>query len=109
MLASSPYRVRSSVRLDVFFQFIAAIEGTHVEVTNRNVSNLMHICDEFGFQSLLLKLSVFRISPHAKIRRTQKQEAEFGIESDLSFRRCKRTFAPPRKPRRIVFADTLSN
>jgi uncharacterized coiled-coil protein SlyX len=61
-LAGRPYRVRSSVPLGVFRQFLAAIEGKGVDVTNENVSGMAQLCNEFGFQSLSSKLSAFRNS-----------------------------------------------
>jgi hypothetical protein len=40
-LTTSPYCVKSSVLLDVIWQFVEATESKAVEVTNQNVSNLV--------------------------------------------------------------------
>jgi hypothetical protein len=63
----SPYRDTSKVPLDVFRQFIEAIEGEAIKVTNQDFSSLTQLCDEFGFETL----------PTSKILRTQRLEAEF--------------------------------
>jgi hypothetical protein len=59
-LAVSPYRVKSSAALDVFQQFLEAIEDKKVEVTNENIAGLAQLCEEFGFWSLLSKISAFQ-------------------------------------------------
>jgi hypothetical protein len=59
---TSPYRVRSLASLDVFRQFVEAIEGKAVKVTNQTVSGLSQLCVEFGFRSLSSTLSAFRNS-----------------------------------------------
>jgi uncharacterized coiled-coil protein SlyX len=66
LLTTSPYSVKSPVPLDVFREFIEAIEDKAVDVTNQNVSGLSQLCNEFGFQRLLSKISSFRASPEFK-------------------------------------------
>jgi uncharacterized coiled-coil protein SlyX len=59
---SSPYCVMPNVPLDGFRQFIEGIEGKAIKVTNQNILSLTQLCDEFGFQTLSLKVSAFRNS-----------------------------------------------
>jgi hypothetical protein len=54
------------VLLDLFRQFLAAIEDEAVHTTKWDVSSLARLCDGFGFLSLSLNLSAFRESPSRK-------------------------------------------
>jgi hypothetical protein len=62
-LLTVPYNVRSSVKLAIFQDFVSAIEGKVVQITNDNVSGLELLCTEFGFQTLADKVSEFKASP----------------------------------------------
>jgi ribosomal protein L29 len=70
-LSASPYRVQSSVPLGLFREFVAALEGKAVTITDTNFTGLERLCDEFGFEGLAKHLSEFR-------RSTGLKEAENG-------------------------------
>jgi hypothetical protein len=58
-LADSPYRVRSSVPLDLLRLFLSAVEGTAAEITADNCGGLWQLSGEFGFGCLAERLSSF--------------------------------------------------
>jgi hypothetical protein len=58
-LAASPYRVQSSISLSIFQQFVSALEGKAMKITNTNFRELERLCEEFGFDELAAKLSKF--------------------------------------------------
>jgi hypothetical protein len=62
-LAASAYDVRSPVSVDVFRQFLEAIQDRTIEVTDQNISSLVQLCEEFGFRSLSAKLLGFPSPP----------------------------------------------
>jgi septal ring factor EnvC (AmiA/AmiB activator) len=51
-LLRKPYRVESGVSLDLVRVFVGAIGGAVVEVSDANVPDLSHLCDEFKFIEL---------------------------------------------------------
>jgi hypothetical protein len=59
MLTVAPYRVQSSVSLSIFREFISALKGNSVEITDTNSRELQLLCAEFGFDELSVKLSKF--------------------------------------------------
>jgi hypothetical protein len=61
-LSVSPHRVQSSVSLSIFREFISALEGHAINITNTNYTELHRLCAEFGFAELSAKLSEFRPS-----------------------------------------------
>jgi hypothetical protein len=82
---TSPYRVTSKVPLDVFQQFIGAVEGEAVKVTNQNFSSLTQLCDKFGFQTLSSKVSAFRNSPEFKDSADDEARSKIsGLEERVS-------------------------
>jgi hypothetical protein len=62
-LLAAPYLVRSSVSRAIFQEFVAAIEGKAIAITNKNFEGLSQLSAEFGFEALSEKLSEFRASP----------------------------------------------
>jgi hypothetical protein len=72
VLAASPYVVRSLVSLTDIREFISAVEGNDVEITNDNFKGLSALCDEFGFGDLSASLSQFRFSEAFKDAETVK-------------------------------------
>jgi hypothetical protein len=60
---TSPYRVQSCVSPHFFESFLEAVNGKDIQITNENVSDLLQLCNEFGFRSLSSKLSAFGDSP----------------------------------------------
>jgi hypothetical protein len=58
-LLASPYKLRSTVPLTLFRQFVSALEGNEIEITSANISGLTQLCEEFGFEDLRSKLSEF--------------------------------------------------
>jgi uncharacterized coiled-coil protein SlyX len=61
-LLAAPYRVQSSVTLSVFQDFLSALEGNAIKITDTNLTGLEGLCGEFGFTELTGKLSEFRSS-----------------------------------------------
>jgi uncharacterized protein YdcH (DUF465 family) len=58
----SPYRVQSSVSLFIFREFLSALEGNAINITDMNFTELHRLCNEFGFTKLAANLSNFRPS-----------------------------------------------
>jgi archaellum component FlaC len=65
-LTVSPYNVTSQVLLSDFQEFISALEGASVRITNKNFGGLSLLCDEFRFRDLARQLSEFRESGEFK-------------------------------------------
>jgi hypothetical protein len=61
-LAGSPYTLQSTVSVFIFRQFISALEGASIEITNTNFTGLLQLSTEFGFEELSSKLSDFQPS-----------------------------------------------
>jgi hypothetical protein len=61
-LSAAPYRVKSPVTLSDFREFVSALEGKEVEITDTNFPGLQRLCEEFGFWAFAVKLSEFRRS-----------------------------------------------
>jgi septal ring factor EnvC (AmiA/AmiB activator) len=61
-IAGTPYRVQSSVHLAIFQEFVSALEGKMVNITETNFTELKQLCEEFGFNKIAAKLSEFRSS-----------------------------------------------
>jgi predicted nucleic acid-binding Zn-ribbon protein len=59
-LLASPYRVASPVSVEAFLLFLEAINGTEIQATHQNISELSQLCEEFGFTRLSTKLATFR-------------------------------------------------
>jgi hypothetical protein len=57
-----PYAVQSPVSLSIFREFLSALEGNAINVTDTNFTELHQLCSEFGFSELAAKLSAFRPS-----------------------------------------------
>jgi hypothetical protein len=53
------YQVLSPVSVDDFRIFVAALEGKPSVVTTENITDLLLLCKEFGFTSLLAQFSDF--------------------------------------------------
>jgi hypothetical protein len=62
ILLASPYRIESSVSLSTFREFLSALEGNTINITDTNFRELHRLCNEFGFSELAAKLSEFRPS-----------------------------------------------
>jgi hypothetical protein len=61
-LLVSPYRVQSPVSLSIFRDFISALEGKAIKITDTNITEFHRLCEEFGFFELAAKFSEFRPS-----------------------------------------------
>jgi hypothetical protein len=59
-LSAAPYRIKSSVTLPHFREFVSGLEGKEVEITDTNFPGLQRLCEEFGFSDFAAKLSEFR-------------------------------------------------
>jgi hypothetical protein len=75
-LVTSPYAVRSEVSLNDFSEFVSALEGNSVTITNDNFPGLSALCDEFCFRDLAAALSQFRDT-------ADFQEAETAKDSEV--------------------------
>jgi hypothetical protein len=58
-LTVSPYRVQSSVSLSIFREFLSALEGNTMNITDTNLTELQRLCKEFGFEEFEAKFSEF--------------------------------------------------
>jgi DNA repair exonuclease SbcCD ATPase subunit len=74
-LVGSPYTLTSRVPLKVFLQFILALEDNPIEVTKDNLSGVLELSHEFGFQSLTALLSNYRHS--LEIQELRQQQSRF--------------------------------
>jgi hypothetical protein len=95
-LLSGPYAVGSDVSTDSFRTFVDAIGGTSPEITTGNVIDLILLSKEFGFKSLMSKISEFRSryssfeglnqgAIESLIAEGQRQQAELdGVRSELA-------------------------
>jgi ubiquitin len=61
-LLGAPYAIKSRASIEVFREFVSALNGEAIEITNVNFSGLSLLCTEFGFGSLFAQLSAFRSS-----------------------------------------------
>jgi hypothetical protein len=71
-LTISPYTLKSQVSLSDFRDFVSALEGIDINITNHNFKGLSQLCDEFGFRDLTAPLSQFRESEDFKKETTNK-------------------------------------
>jgi hypothetical protein len=53
MLIASAYNVKSPVSLSDFREFVSAVKGTTVKITNNNFKGLSLPCEEFRFRDLV--------------------------------------------------------
>jgi hypothetical protein len=58
-LTAAPYRVQSPVPLPLFQEFVCALKGKAVNITDANFRGLRRLCDEFGFSAFAATLSEF--------------------------------------------------
>jgi hypothetical protein len=65
-LAASPYTLNSQVSLDVFGEFVSALNDKRVIITKDNFRELSLLCKEFGFQDLASQILQFRDSDDFK-------------------------------------------
>jgi uncharacterized coiled-coil protein SlyX len=75
-LLSSPYRIQSSVSLSIFREFLSALEGNAINITNTNLTEFDRLCKEFGFSELSAKLSEFRPSMRFKETESETEDAD---------------------------------
>jgi hypothetical protein len=74
ILLASPYRIESSVSLSTFREFLSALEGNAINITDTNVTELHRLCNEFGFTELAAKLSEFR--PSMDFKEPEAEDAD---------------------------------
>jgi hypothetical protein len=58
-LLGAPYTVNSSVQVEIFQEFVSALEGKDIKITSTNFPELSQLCEEFGFEDLQTKLWTF--------------------------------------------------
>jgi hypothetical protein len=61
-LTALPYHLKSRVSVSDFREFVPALEGTTVKVTNNNVNGLFQLWEDFHFRDLAAQLSQSRES-----------------------------------------------
>jgi hypothetical protein len=61
-----PYDVRSPVSVEAFWIFVAALECALPAITTKNMNDMLLLCEEFGFASLLSQVTAF-ISGHTVV------------------------------------------
>jgi hypothetical protein len=88
-----PYQVRTLVSLDSFQVFVAALEGSVPEITMLNASHLLSLCQEFGFHSLLSKVSDFlsgfsAVDEEARDLASGIEEQDIQQDHELAMLRC---------------------
>jgi small GTP-binding protein len=59
-LLAAPYDVKSTVPTVIFEEFLSALSGSDIELTDETIPSLSALCCEFGFGSLSLKLLDFQ-------------------------------------------------
>jgi hypothetical protein len=74
-LLVSPYRVHSAVSLSIFREFLSALDGNAIKITETNYIELERWCDEFGFFELAAKLSEFGSSMDFQKERIEDADA----------------------------------
>jgi hypothetical protein len=72
-LLDSPYRVQSSVSLSIFREFLSALEGKAIKITDTNFTGLQWLSAEFGLGELAGKLS--KIRPAMNFKGVEDSEA----------------------------------
>jgi hypothetical protein len=58
-LLISPYRVQSPISLSVFREFLSALHGNPITITDTNFPQLLQLSEEFGFSEFSSRLSEF--------------------------------------------------
>jgi hypothetical protein len=76
-LAAVPYKIRSLVPLGVFQQFVVALNGNAVATTDANLSGLLLLCEEFGFEALGSQLLELKQSTKQKRMGDTETRAQF--------------------------------
>jgi hypothetical protein len=82
-LGNAPYAIRSSVSVEVFREFVTVIEDEAVPITHTNLSGLALLCDEFGFESLTMRVSA-AADPATHIRIAALEERDRRRERDIA-------------------------
>jgi hypothetical protein len=61
-----PYEVHSPVSVEAFRIFVSVLDGASPAITTKNMNDLLLLCEEFSFASLLFQVTAF-ISAHLGI------------------------------------------
>jgi uncharacterized coiled-coil protein SlyX len=80
VLLTSPYKLRSTVPLTLFRQFVSALEGNTIEITSANLSGLTQLCEEFGLEELRAKLSQSPPAPGTAAEDAEARERIAALE-----------------------------
>jgi hypothetical protein len=73
-LTTSPYRVESPFSLSIFREFLSALEGNAINITDTNYTELQRLCNKFGFTEVAAKLSEFR--PSMAFKEAEAEDAD---------------------------------
>jgi hypothetical protein len=66
-LVAAPYVLQSSVSLNIFHDFISALEDRAIQITSNNYAGLILLANEFGCENLVDQLEIFRQTAEFKI------------------------------------------
>jgi hypothetical protein len=83
-LTISLYRVQSGVSLEDFQDFVSALEDKPININDRSFPGLSQLSEEFGFQSLLKKLSSHRRSPGLSSAQTAECLSRISVLEELA-------------------------
>jgi hypothetical protein len=91
-LCATEYCVKTAVPVDLFREFLAAIEGASINITSNNNAALFDLSTEFGFERLLSAVAVFRCSngsePQSNDRLSRLEERSAAQDRDIAKRSC---------------------
>jgi hypothetical protein len=73
-LLVSPYRVQSAVSLYSFREFISALEGNAINITDTNHTEAQPLSEKFGFSEIAAKLSEF--CPSMDLKEAETEDAD---------------------------------
>jgi hypothetical protein len=74
-LTASAYTLKSPVSPATFQEFVSALQGNPVKITNDTFGDLSQLCEEFGFRDFAAQLSRFRTSDDFKEQATTVDSA----------------------------------
>jgi hypothetical protein len=69
-----PYQVHTPVPLSISREFISALEGNGINITDTNFTALNRLCEEFGFSEIAAKLS--ELSPSMDFKEAEGEDVD---------------------------------
>jgi hypothetical protein len=71
--------------LSIFREFLSALDGNSINITDTNFTELHRLCEEFGFSELGAKLSEFRPSMDFTEAETEDADARGCTRTNCSY------------------------